>query len=216
MMQESTMTSCDPMPATPPPVLLLASASPRRRELLRQIGVSVEVCPADIDESVRAGEAPVDYVLRLARAKAEAVWSVAGGRLPVLAADTSVICGTDILGNPADCAGLVAMLQRLSSRTHEVLTAVALRTHGGLRTALSTSEVTFRALKREEIERYWETGEPADKAGGYAVQGIGAMFISRLQGSFSGVMGLPLYETAQLLQLAGVPTALVPAVETSR
>jgi septum formation protein len=202
------------MPAAP--VLLLASASPRRRELLAQIGVPVEVCPADLDESVRQGEAPVDYVLRLARAKAETVWSATGGRLPVLAADTSVVCGNDILGKPADCAALVTMLQRLSSRSHEVLTAVALRTVGGLRTALSTSEVTFRPLKREEIERYWETGEPADKAGGYAVQGIGAMFISRLQGSFSGVMGLPLYETAQLLQAAGLPTALAPSVEAPR
>lgn len=192
------------------PVLLLASASPRRRELLAQIGVPVEVCPADIDESVRSGEAPVDYVVRLARGKAEAVWATTGGRLPVLAADTSVVSGPDILGKPADRAELVSMLQRLSSRTHEVLTAVALRTAGGLRTALSTSEVTFRPLKRDEIERYWDTGEPADKAGGYAVQGIGAMFISRLQGSFSGVMGLPLHETSQLLQAAGVPTALSP------
>ena len=198
------------------PPLLLASASPRRRELLAQVGVSVEVHPADIDEAVRAGEAPVDYVLRLARSKAEAVWSATGGRLPVLAADTSVICGTEILGKPVDCAALVAMLQRLSSRSHEVLTAVALRTASGLRTALSTSEVTFRPLKREEIERYWQTGEPADKAGGYAVQGIGAMFISRLQGSFSGVMGLPLYETAQLLQAAGIPTALSPPTEDLR
>lgn len=193
---------------TSSPTLLLASASPRRRELLAQVGVSPEVWPADIDESLRAGEAPADYVLRLARGKAEAVWAASGGRCPVLAADTSVVCGADVLGKPADKAALVAMLLRLSSRTHEVLTAVALRSATGLRTALCTSEVTFRPLKREEIERYWETGEPADKAGGYGVQGLGAMFISRLQGSYSGVMGLPLYETAQLLQAAGVPTAL--------
>ncbi len=190
------------------PTLLLASASPRRRELLMQIGVTPEVWPADLDETVRPGEVPADYVLRLARAKAEAVWAASGGRCPVLAADTSVVCGPDILGKPADKAALVAMLTRLASRSHEVLTAVALRSGNRLRTALCTSEVTFRPLKRDEIERYWETGEPADKAGGYAVQGLGAMFISRLQGSYSGVMGLPLYETAQLLQAAGVPTAL--------
>jgi septum formation protein len=190
------------------PTLLLASASPRRRELLVQIGVTPEVWPADLDETVRPGEVPADYVLRLARAKAESVWAASGGRCPVLAADTSVVCGADILGKPADKAALVAMLTRLASRSHEVLTAVALRSSNGLRTALCTSEVTFRPLKRDEIERYWDTGEPADKAGGYAVQGLGAMFISRLQGSYSGVMGLPLYETAQLLQAAGVPTAL--------
>ncbi len=191
-----------------PPVLLLASASPRRRELLAQIGVTPEVWPADIDETVRSGEVPADYVLRLARGKAEAVWAASGGRCPVLAADTSVVCGPDILGKPADKAALVAMLSRLASRSHEVLTAVALRSAAGLRTALCTSEVTFRPLKRDEIERYWDTGEPADKAGGYGIQGLGAMFVSRLQGSYSGVMGLPLYETAQLLQAAGVPTAL--------
>lgn len=200
---------------TATPTLLLASASPRRRELLAQIGVIPDVWPADIDEAVRPGEMPVDYVLRLARGKAEAVWAASGGRCPVLAADTSVVCGPDILGKPADKAALVGMLTRLASRPHEVLTAVALRSGAGLRTALSTSEVTFRPLKRDEIERYWETGEPADKAGGYAVQGLGAIFISRLQGSYSGVMGLPLYETAQLLQAAGVPTALSLAPEVT-
>lgn len=200
---------------TATPTLLLASASPRRRELLAQIGVIPEVWPADIDEAVRPGEVPVDYVLRLARGKAEAVWAASGGRCPVLAADTSVVCGPDILGKPADKAALVGMLTRLASRPHEVLTAVALRSGTGLRTALSTSEVTFRPLKRDEIERYWETGEPADKAGGYAVQGLGAIFISRLQGSYSGVMGLPLYETAQLLQAAGVPTGLSLASEVT-
>lgn len=200
---------------TATPTLLLASASPRRRELLAQIGVIPEVWPADIDEAVRPGEVPVDYVLRLARCKAEAVWAASGGRCPVLAADTSVVCGPDILGKPADKAALVGMLTRLASRPHEVLTAVALRSATGLRTALSTSEVTFRPLKRDEIERYWETGEPVDKAGGYAVQGLGAIFISRLQGSYSGVMGLPLYETAQLLQAAGVPTALSLAPEVT-
>ena len=194
----------------PPAALILASASPRRRELLAQIGVPTEVQPADVDESPLPGEAHVDYVLRLARTKAETVWAREGGRLPVLAADTSVVCGRELLGKPADKAMLVHMLLRMSSRSHEVMTGVALRTADGLRTALSVSEVTFRALRREEIERYWDTGEPADKAGGYAVQGLAAMFISRLQGSYSGVMGLPLYESAQLLHAAGVPTALSP------
>jgi septum formation protein len=187
-----------------PPVLCLASASPRRRALLAQIGVPHTIVSADIDEAVMAGERPADYVVRLARAKAEAVLAHCGG-LPVLAADTTVVVDECICGKPADQADAAAMLGRLAGRSHRVLTAVALITPQGMGSRLSVSEVRLRALSPAEICAYWESGEPRDKAGGYAVQGLGAAFIEHLSGSYSGVMGLPLYETAQLLAAAGLP-----------
>ena len=161
--------------------------------------------PVNIDESRQPQEAPRDYVLRLASDKAETAWSrfAAAEGNPVLAADTAVVLDGEIFGKPRDQTEGSAMLERLSGRTHEVLTAVALRTRAGLDVRLSASQVTFRALTRGEPERYWKTGEPADKAGAYAVQGHGAMFITHLSGSYSGVMGLPLCETAELLQRAG-------------
>ncbi|MEI8259098.1 MAG: Maf family protein [Deltaproteobacteria bacterium] len=183
--------------------ILLASASPRRRELLAQIGVRHAVRPADVDETPRPGEAPAVYVGRVAAAKAEAVWAGAGG-VPVLAADTSVVLGAELFGKPADQTEGLAMLRALAGRTHEVLTAVAVRSAGGLAAALSVSDVTFRALSDDECRRYWATGEPLGKAGGYAIQGLAATFITRLAGSYSGVMGLPLAETAALLADAGV------------
>jgi septum formation protein len=163
-----------------------------------------------VDESVRGDEAPPDYVARLAAAKADSGWGAratagAAADAPVLAADTTVVLGGEIFGKPRDDRDGEAMLLKLSGRTHEVLTAVALRTAGGVRSRLSRSEVTFRAIGRAEARAYWDSGEPHDKAGGYAVQGLGAVFIARLSGSFSGVMGLPLYETAELLAAAGVP-----------
>ncbi len=192
-------------PANPvQPVVCLASVSPRRRELLAQIGVPHTVCGADIDEAVHAGEAPRDYVLRMARQKALTV-RAKGERLPVLAADTSVVLDEVVYGKPCDRADGVAMLGRLSGRTHEVLTAVALADSRGVALRLSVSTVRFRALTLEECVAYWETGEPRDKAGGYAVQGAAAVFIQALEGSYSGVMGLPLFETAELLRGAGVP-----------
>jgi septum formation protein len=187
-----------------PPVLCLASASPRRRALLAQIGVPHTIMSADIDEAVMAGETPAHYVVRLARAKAEAVLADCGG-LPVLAADTTVVVDEWICGKPTDQADAAAMLGRLSGRSHRVLTAVALITPQGMGSRLSVSEVRLRALSAAEICTYWESGEPRDKAGGYAVQGLGAAFIEHLSGSYSGVMGLPLYETAQLLAAAGLP-----------
>jgi septum formation protein len=191
----------------PQPTLCLASASPRRSALLDQIRVAHLIDPADIDESRTSDEAPPDYVLRLARAKAEHVWQrrTATSRLPVLAADTAVVIGGEILGKPADRNEGLAMLARLSGRTHEVLTAIAVRGAQGLATALSVSRVRFRDVTPAEGARYWDSGEPADKAGGYAVQGLGAVFIAELSGSYSGVMGLPLHETAELLAAAGVP-----------
>lgn len=186
-----------------PPVLCLASVSPRRRELLAQIGVPHRVTGADIDETVRRGEAPRDYVARLAREKALTVRR-RGEILPVLAADTTVVLDEVIYGKPADASDAVRMLQALSGRTHEVLTAVALASAEGVAVRLSASSVRFRALSREECDAYWLTGEPRDKAGGYAIQGLGAVFVEALSGSYSGVMGLPLYETAELIRAAGV------------
>jgi septum formation protein len=186
-----------------PKFVYLASASPRRQELLRQIGVPFRVVGANVDESVRPGEAASGYVARLAAAKAQAGWRFADDA-PVLGADTAVILDQEILGKPAGRQEAVQMLLRLSGRSHEVLTAVALRTAGGLEARISHSWVTFRTIESTEADAYWETGEPRDKAGAYAVQGAAAVFIAELRGSFSGVMGLPLFETAELLQAAGV------------
>jgi septum formation protein len=186
------------------PLVCLASVSPRRRELLTQIGVPHIIIGADIDETVQAGEAPRDYVLRMARQKALAVRE-RGERLPVLAADTTVVLDGLIYGKPRDREDGLAMLGRLSGRTHEVLTAVAVADSHGVALRLSVSAVRFRGLSSEECSAYWETGEPRDKAGGYAVQGAAAVFIESLSGSYSGVMGLPLFETAELLRAAGVP-----------
>lgn len=183
------------------PQVLLASASPRRSELLRQVAITHAVRPVDIDESVRDGEAPSAYVLRLAESKAAALWQklAAAERRPVLAADTTVALEGEIFGKPATLAEARAMLGRLSGRTHEVHTAVAVLHAGGAAARVSSSSVTFRALTPGEIDAYWHTGEPADKAGGYAVQGRAAAFISHIAGSYSGIMGLPLYETWELL-----------------
>jgi septum formation protein len=185
------------------PLVTLASESPRRRELLAQIGVAHVVSAADIDETVRDGEAPADYVVRMACAKARAV-RARSPRLPVLAADTTVVIDGLILAKPRDRADGLAMLARLSGRSHQVLTAVALAIASGISFRLSASDVRMRALTPEECAAYWESGEPRDKAGGYAIQGRGALYIEHLSGSFSGVMGLPLYETGQLLAAAGI------------
>lgn len=186
------------------PVLRLASVSPRRRELLTQIGVSHLVTGAHIDESHHPGERPHDYVQRMARTKARAVWEQ-DASLPVLGADTTVVLDGQVFGKPADRADAQRMLGLLSGRTHEVLTAVALASKEGLSMRVSVSAVRFRPLSADEIGAYWETGEPCDKAGAYAIQGLGAVFIESLTGSFSGVMGLPLFETSLLLREAGVP-----------
>jgi septum formation protein len=192
------------MRTVPEPVLCLASVSPRRQELLAQIGVPHTVVGAHIDEKVMPEESAREYVIRMAREKALAV-GAKGGKLPVLAADTTVVLDEVIFAKPNGRADGVAMLGRLSGRTHSVLTAVALSAGGELAVSVSTSEVRFRPLSAEECAAYWETGEPHDKAGGYAIQGRGAVFIEWLSGSYSGVMGLPLYETAGLLRAAGVP-----------
>jgi septum formation protein len=189
-----------------PDFVYLASGSPRRRELLLQIGVAFRVLAAAVDETVLGGEQPAAYVSRLAAAKAQAGWDTNrdSTEAPVLAADTAVVLSGKILGKPADRADAQAMLARLSGCTHEVFTAVALRTASGIRSRISRSEVDFRAIGATEARGYWDTGEACDKAGGYAIQGRAAIFIAELRGSYSGVMGLPLFETAELLTEAGI------------
>jgi septum formation protein len=186
--------------------LILASKSPRRLALLAQIGLQASVIGADVDERTHADETATAYVLRVALAKARAVRShtiAARDERPVLAADTAVICDDRILGKPADAADAARMLALLSGRSHRVLTAVALL---GRReqTLLSETRVLFRPIDPAEAAAYWASGEPRDKAGGYAVQGLGALFVSGIEGSWSGVVGLPLCETAALLAAEGI------------
>ena len=184
--------------------LLLASQSPRRGELLRQINIDFETLAVDVDEAPKMGEAPADYVLRLALAKARVGCAQSNQTLPSLGADTAVVIDYKIFGKPRDRAHAVEMLGMLSARTHNVLTAVALVDSQGETTKLVTSNVRFRKLNSAEIADYWESGEPQGKAGAYAIQGFGATFVEHLEGSYSGVMGLPLFETAALLRDAGV------------
>jgi len=186
--------------------IVLASASARRSALLSQIGVRHACQAPDLDEDPQPGEGPAEYVQRLAREKALAILAARGGQgdRPVLAADTTVVLDGRIYGKPAGEQECVAILLALSGRRHEVMTAIALHDGAVLRTAMNLSQVTFRALDEPECRRYWATGEPAGKAGGYAVQGLAAVFVARIEGSFSCVMGLPLYETATLLDAAGV------------
>jgi septum formation protein len=195
-----------------PQKIYLASRSPRRRELLKQIGVAFEVLVVrehpgrnvDVDESQQPGESPDDYVRRVCRLKAEAGWErIVQRRLrrfPVLAADTVVCVEEIIIGKPPDPAHAVKMLRLLSGREHRVLTAVALKLEDRLELAVSESRVRFAEISQADIEAYVASGEPTDKAGAYGIQGRAGAFITELHGSYSGVMGLPLYETSQLLR----------------
>ncbi len=185
--------------------LFLASASPRRRELLAQIGVPFSLVGVSVDETPSPTESPEAYVERVARDKALAGLVSLGDRDGcVLGADTSVVLDQHILGKPADRADGLAMLAALSGRTHRVMTAVALASRSACEVRVVISEVTFRTIDEAEAERYWDSGEPADKAGGYAIQGWGAVFVSQLHGSYSAVVGLPLCETAQLIDAFGL------------
>ncbi|MEI6705389.1 MAG: Maf family protein [Deltaproteobacteria bacterium] len=183
--------------------LILASASPRRKELLDQINVRYQVYPVDLDESPLPNEKPLAYVQRLAAEKSAACVAALKTELPVLAADTSVILGDMIMGKPQTQADAVAMLSQLSGKTHQVYSAISLRGREHSQ-AVSITEVTFRRLTEREIISYWDTGEPIDKAGSYAIQGIGGIFVESIVGSFSGVVGLPLFETAELLSKQGI------------
>ncbi|MBP3438724.1 MAG: septum formation inhibitor Maf [Sutterella sp.] len=204
----------------PSQTLFLASKSPRRRELLTRLGYEVRViashthtlCAFDGDETVLPGEAPEDYVVRTARNKfleglaVKAAGEFAGVQLPVVAADTVVSLGSEILGKPRDFAEACSFLEKLSGRTHDVRTAVYVGwTESRCEYRVSRSTVTFRTLTREEIELYVRTGEPYDKAGGYGIQGLASIFISEIRGSYTGIMGLPVFETAELLKNAGLP-----------
>jgi septum formation protein len=192
-------------------MLILASGSPRRKELLQQIGVEFQVHPVDLDESMLPGEAVLDHVNRLAIEKARLGYrqmAIQDTGLAVLAADTVVAIDGKVLGKPADSRQAASFLARLSGNRHEVHTAVAIVTRDNELTAISSSEVEFAELSEAQIAAYVETGEPLDKAGAYAIQGIAAQFISRLAGSYSGVMGLPLYETTRLLSSCGVASAI--------
>ncbi|MEX0607397.1 MAG: Maf family protein [Halofilum sp. (in: g-proteobacteria)] len=185
--------------------LLLASRSPRRRELLAQIGLRFALLEVAVDERRHPGEAPASLVERLARAKADAGVALAGeAPQPVLAADTVIAVDGDVLGKPAGEAEALAMLARLSGRSHDVLTGVAVARGETVVSRIVTSRVTLRELAPIEAAAYWASGEPAGKAGAYAIQGLGAVFVERLEGSYSNVVGLPLHETAALLARFGV------------
>jgi septum formation protein len=186
--------------------IYLASRSPRRRALLAQIGVRFAVLEAHTDETRRPGEHPEDYVLRLAVEKARRARAALSPNdpRPVLGADTAVVVGERILGKPETLDESLGMMRVLSGRSHRVLTGIALIAGDGERTDLSESRVTFRSVDEEEALRYWCTGEPRDKAGGYGIQGLGALFVASLSGSYSGVMGLPLFETGRLLGQVGI------------
>ncbi len=186
------------------PSLYLASASPRRRELLAMLEVPFELVLPRVEERRRPDEAAADYVQRLARDKAQAGAAMAARPLPVLAGDTIVVLDGDVLEKPADKVDGLAMLRRLSGRSHQVMTAMALVWQGRIEMVLVTTEVSFRDLTEADIERYWASGEPTDKAGGYGIQGLGGRFVARINGSYSAVVGLPLVETEALLRRAGV------------
>ena len=185
-------------------MIILASQSPRRAELLTQMDIDFRMEPAQVDETVHADERAADYVERVALAKAEVVHH-RFPEFPVLGSDTAVVLNQTILGKPRDRQDAIAMLLSLSGRPHEVLTGVALTTADDVtQYRLSVSRVIFRDISEQEADAYWATGEPTDKAGGYAVQGLAAAFIERIEGSYSGIMGLPLFETMQLLGTIGV------------
>jgi nucleoside triphosphate pyrophosphatase len=191
--------------------LVLASASPRRRELLSQLGVSFVCDPADIDETPFPGELPGDYVLRMATTKAACVAQRhALDQCPVIAADTTVAIDGDVLGKPVDQLDGLAILARLSGRTHTVMTALCLQTAGSVQSLTVSTQVQFLQLSRELCERYLDTSEPWDKAGAYGIQGLGGAFVSSIKGSYSNVVGLPLSETWHLLAENGIETTLGP------
>jgi len=185
------------------PSLILASASPRRSDLLTQLGLKHNIQIADIDETVYPNEKPADYVVRVAHEKSRVIQQRNNNTDIILAADTSVVLNDYIMGKPENLEHALSMLTSLSGNTHQVYSAISLRGQS-TQQAVSISNVTFRILSESEIINYWHTGEPADKAGAYAVQGLASIFIQSIQGSFSGIMGLPLFETAQLLSNEGI------------
>ncbi|MET0658321.1 MAG: Maf family protein [Steroidobacteraceae bacterium] len=196
-------------------LLYLASASPRRSALLTQLGLAHRVQPVHIDESVRPGESPPEYVSRLSAVKARALQTQLSGADVCLGADTCVAVGGEIFGKPENETDCVRILSRLSGRAHLVHTAVTVCRGAQTRSALSTSEVQFRELTRAECLAYWRSGEPRDKAGAYAIQGRAALFVRAIHGSYTGIVGLPLFETSQLLADMGFDTTVLLATEAA-
>ena len=181
--------------------IYLASASPRRKELLSQLGVEFSQFSVDADESQFPNEAPRDYVERLARLKAQSGVAMGYTDRPVLGSDTVVVIDDTALGKPLDQADFTATMKRLSGRTHQVMTAVAIADSEQVKSCLVVTDVTFKPLSDAEIDAYWHSGEPQDKAGGYGIQGYGGKYVKRIEGSYFAVVGLPLYETEQLLRM---------------
>jgi len=192
------------------PVLHLASASPRRRELLTALGLNFSYDGVAIDETALPDEAASETVLRLAAGKARTAYDSGNYEVPVLGADTLVILDNRVFGKPGSREEALNMLASLSGRRHQVLTGVALMANGELQTANSLTEVQFREIHPDEAEAYWQSGEPAGKAGAYAVQGLGGIFVSAINGSYTGVVGLPVFETANLLRRAGIELPATP------
>ncbi|WP_108124750.1 Maf family protein [Saccharospirillum mangrovi] len=188
--------------------LYLASQSPRRKQLLTDLGVAFEVLSIEVDESTKALESAEDYVARLGEAKARAGLDILAGRgesdVLTLGSDTTVVADQDILGKPRDYDDFADMMERLSGRSHRVFTSVAVASHESVEVKVVESRVVFAELEPEAVRAYWDSGEPQDKAGGYSVQGLGAVFIKRIEGSYSAIVGLPLRETAQLLTKRGL------------
>ncbi len=192
------------------PSLILASSSPRRKEILEAMGVAFTIRSSAVDESLRVGESATDMVLRLAAAKAAAIPAVSGQI--VIGADTAVVLEEEIFGKPVDADDALRMLCRLSGRTHQVMTGLAVATPDRLQSVLSVTDVRFREIDPDEARRYWQSGEPQGKAGAYAIQGRGGVFVEAIMGSYTGVVGLPVFETARLLRAAGFE--VLPAVLT--
>jgi septum formation protein len=196
------------------PVLILASQSPRRKELLSQLGYQFKTISADVDERIIGNESPSDYVLRLAIEKAKVVSQNQADNCIVLGSDTSVIFEKHILGKPENIDDCCQQLLMLSNNTHQVLTAIAAVKNNKIYSAIISTDVTFKTLTIEEVQRYWHTGEPQDKAGSYGIQGIGGQFVTQIKGSYSAVVGLPLYETAKLLAELEYPTPIQDPITT--
>ncbi|WP_211185327.1 Maf family protein [Thalassotalea algicola] len=188
--------------------LILASQSPRRKSLLTQLGYQFSCQPANIDECVLANESPHDYVERLAKEKAQCVASCAGEESVVLGSDTTVVVNGEILGKPADFDDFSRMMASISGTSHQVLTGIAAVSRNKVLSSVIQTNVFFKQLSSNEIEHYWQSGEPQDKAGGYGIQGIGGQFVIEIQGSYSAVVGLPMYETVALLAHFGVVNAI--------
>ena len=194
------------------PSLILASSSERRKEILEAMGIAFTIRVADVDETILRGESPADMVLRLASAKAAAI--PAGPGEIVIAADTAVVLGEECFGKPADFEDALRILSALSGQTHQVMTGLAVASAASVATALSVTDVRFRDIDPDEVRRYWRSGEPQGKAGAYAIQGRGGMFVEAIMGSYTGVVGLPVFETARLLQAAGLDVLPAELIES--